>query len=146
MSVMGYCMTCSRSVHVSEGDEPYCPVCSSALLMDEVPEPMAHRVGRNEAVIRRLNDDVVRGQAAGVAAGEPLEIACECGNGDCNARLRIPAATYEAVRASRARFLLVPGHQVPGAEVVVGETGGYVVVEKRGPGRDVAVETDPRSS
>ncbi|HEX2052001.1 MAG TPA: hypothetical protein VHJ34_15395 [Actinomycetota bacterium] len=140
MSAIGYCTTCSRAVHVSNADEPYCPVCSSALLMDEVPEPVAHRVGRNEAVIRRLNEDVVRAQRP----DDPLEIACECGNADCTAHLRVPAAVYAEVRASRARFLLLPGHQLAGAEVVIGRGDGYAVVEKRGPGRTVAVESDPR--
>ncbi len=52
---------------------------------------------------------------------------------------------YEAVRADPHRFVLVPGHQIAGVEVVIDTKPNYIVVEKVGEaGRDAARESHPR--
>ena len=53
---------------------------------------------------------------------------------------------YEAVRADPHRFVLVPGHEVAGVEVVIERKPDYVVVEKLGEaGRAAARDRHPRS-
>jgi hypothetical protein len=58
-------------------------------------------------------------------------------------RIGIRLAEYEAVRAHPSRFLVLPGHERPDIERVVGEGDGYFIVEKTGGGAEVAHETDP---
>jgi hypothetical protein len=50
-------------------------------------------------------------------------------------------ADYREVRSSRVRFAIVPDHLAPEIEVAVTTLGDALVVEKIGPGRDVAEET-----
>jgi hypothetical protein len=53
---------------------------------------------------------------------------------------------YEAVRADPHRFVLAPGHELPGVEVVIEATPGHVVVEKVGEaGRAAARDSHPRT-
>ena len=54
------------------------------------------------------------------------------------------AAEYEAVRRFPTRFFVKEGHEVAGGERVVGESEGYVVVEKIGAEGLRAVAIDPR--
>ena len=53
---------------------------------------------------------------------------------------------YERVREDPRHFLLVPGHEIPQAEVVVERQPAYVVVEKIGEAAEVAEEEDPRDA
>jgi hypothetical protein len=48
------------------------------------------------------------------------------------------------VRADSRHFLLIAGHEIPGVEVVIASTDGYIIVEKVGVAGDVAEATDPR--
>ena len=53
---------------------------------------------------------------------------------------------YEQVRSGSNRFLVLPGHQVPGVEEVVESTDRYLVVSKLGVGGEVAAGLDPRQT
>jgi hypothetical protein len=75
---------------------------------------------------------------------ETVEFLCECADPGCSASLSVPVSVYEAVREHPRRFVLVPGHQREG-EQVVAEDSGYVVVEKLGETGEVAEDTDPRA-
>jgi hypothetical protein len=52
---------------------------------------------------------------------------------------------YEAIREHPARFPVLPGHELPDVETVVETHERYLVVEKQGTARDVAIEHDKRS-
>jgi hypothetical protein len=54
-------------------------------------------------------------------------------------------ADYESIRADPNRFLVLPGHDIPEVEDVVGEGDGFVIVSKLGAGESVAVRLDPRA-
>lgn len=88
------------------------------------------RIARNEASFRELNDrldsDVHRGNTEPDFAG----FVCECGNEDCDTTIRVALDSYAEVRRDDKLFMIVPGHEVPGAEDVVDERNGYVVVRK----------------
>lgn len=83
----------------------------------------------NEATFRRVNEAM---QAGRHEVGNAVDLICECGRLGCVRHLRIGADAYRAVRASRRRFVVVPGHELPEVEDVVDEGDGYLVVEKSG--------------
>jgi hypothetical protein len=104
------------------------------------------RIGKNEALFRRVNDEVegLERQLAELT-DETFHIVCECGDLDCHQRIVVPLPEYERVRADSALFLVVPGHDLPRAETVVETTASYVVVRKRPGGpEELAQATDPR--
>ena len=51
----------------------------------------------------------------------------------------------ERVRSNGARFVILPGHDIPEAERIVEEHKGYAVVEKIAAAADVAAARNPRS-
>ena len=106
----------------------------------------ARRIGLNEAVFRRVNEEIetLERGLAGIGDGN-LHIVCECGNAGCGERVVVPVDEYERVRRDSTLFFVVPGHEIPSVEDVVDETPRFAVVRKReGTSRRIAEETDPR--
>lgn len=101
------------------------------------------RVGQNEAMLRDVNERIAAGRWPGDEA-EPIAFRCECSALGCNQMVELTRADYEQVRAEARRFLLVPGHEIAGVEVVVRREPGYVIVEKVGAAGRVAERADPR--
>jgi hypothetical protein len=99
------------------------------------------RLAANEAIARQVNEQVEKLGQRWNAPGEPLEILCECSLAECTQRLHVSITDYSAVREHDTRFIIVDGHMIEEIERRVGEVGDAIVVEKVGPGRDVAVET-----
>jgi hypothetical protein len=110
-------------------------------------ESPQERKAANEAVFREVNEQVVELQERfSVENGEPLSLVCECDRLGCAELLRVSLATYEAIRADGACFLVVPGHEDLSVEEVVDAFDGCTIVRKRaGEPREVALETDPRA-
>jgi hypothetical protein len=88
------------------------------------------RIARNENAFRALNESLGASVHQGRPESELAGFVCECGNPDCDAPVRVPLPTYEAVRADAQLFILVTGHDAPDAEDVVAEREGYVIVRK----------------
>lgn len=79
-----------------------------------------------EELFREVNERIVRlNQVFESPEGEFL---CECANSMCAERLRLSLEEYEAMRADPRRFVMVPGHERPGARVVA-RFAGYEIVE-----------------
>lgn len=106
-------------------------------------EPDLQRVAQNEDVFREVNEGIARGQWPGEGESA-IGFRCECARLGCNQLIELNIGAYEDVRANARRFIVVPGHQVPETETVVGEAEGYLVVEKRGDAGRVAESLDPR--
>ena len=87
----------------------------------------------NEAIFRAGNEAIVRNVDE---KSSMLPLICECGSGDCMETIELTRGEYEAVRQSKAHFVLAPG-QPDEAEVVVDEFDRYAIVEKTGPGLTV---------
>jgi hypothetical protein len=102
------------------------------------------RKAQNEAIFRDANEEIelVRDQLTEVDGKTPFF--CECDDPTCREIVRLDIDEYEAVRAHPATFVIAPGHPHEVAEVVL-QHETYLVVEKRGAAREVALETDPRS-
>jgi hypothetical protein len=101
------------------------------------------RVGYNEVVFREVNERVSELEEH-FESGRPLDLICECGDSACTERVQLYRDEYEAIRAEATRFLIVPGHDVPGAERIVSENDRFVVVEKQADAAAIAEKFDPR--
>lgn len=104
----------------------------------------SERKAQNEAIFRDANEEIeaVREELTSIEGKTPFF--CECDDPTCREIVRLDLAEYEAVRANPARFLIARGHDFDSGSVV-DEQEAYVVVEKSGVARRVALETDPRS-
>jgi hypothetical protein len=111
-----------------------------------VDDPTVERVGRNEAVFRRVNEEIERVNRAFATITETMELVCECADIRCAERFLMSLPDYERLRSDPALFAVRPGHVVDAVESVVEEHGEYDVIRKH-PGRphEIAEATDPRS-
>jgi hypothetical protein len=145
--IEAYCPVCRRTVHIGEDDPHVCPVCSARLVGPGLDEARAARIADNESRVREVNERIESHAQGSVAfpAEEKVGFVCECGDLDCSATIYLTVQEYEAVRAGPARFVLLPGHELPSAETVAERHESYQVVEKIGSARERAIEEDPRS-
>lgn len=103
------------------------------------------RLAKNETVFRSANEAIDSNRADG--GEEKLIFLCECGQETCFERISLTRSEYEAVRSEPARFAVAPGHEdLTAGEVVVSESSGHSVVEKRGGERTIVEGSDPRRS
>lgn len=108
-------------------------------------EGFEDRIAHNEAVFREINERIEAG-ASPRPVEDPVAFRCECARLRCNLLVELTFPEYEAVRADPHRFVLVPGHEIVGVEVVVDARPTYIVVEKVGEaGRAAARDTHPRT-
>jgi hypothetical protein len=91
----------------------------------------ADRAAKNEDLFREINTHVVRLEER-FGHKRMLELICECERVECHGGLVIELAAYSEARASPLRFFVLPGHDDPQIEKVVGRTPTYLVVEKTG--------------
>ena len=106
------------------------------------------RAARNQAMFRMVNEKMRELNEALSTVTDEYAIACECADTGCVETVSIRQQDYMAVRSSPRRFVVLPGHVVPGVEQVVSEDGGYAVVEKVGAAGELAAQladSDPRS-
>ena len=106
----------------------------------------AHRVGRNEAVFRKVNEQIESlNRAMAAISDETMHIVCECGDLACSEQVSVDISTYERIRADAACFFVRPGHDDASVEHVVERTPGYDVVRKDpGEAQEMAEALDPR--
>jgi hypothetical protein len=91
------------------------------------------RVASNEALFRQVNERIeekTEGIASEPDTPELWEFLCECGAESCVERVHLSMGEYESVRADPTHFVLLPGHELPEAEVVQSENERFIVVEK----------------
>lgn len=108
-----------------------------------MPDELQQRLGSNEAVFRRINEGIERGQWPG-EEGAPVGFRCECARLGCTDVIELSVREYERVRENPRRFIVRPGHEHPEAEVVVETRQNYLVVEKLDQAGATAEATDPR--
>jgi hypothetical protein len=104
-------------------------------------------VGKNEALFREVNERIreVSGRVVAFDGETALQFVCECSDEQCNEAVELTLPEYEAVRAVPTHFLVAPGHVWERqTEHSVRDGGRYVVIEKTGAAREVALEEDPR--
>ena len=99
----------------------------------------AQKAAKNEAISRSLNEGLAKGEDKWPSE-EPTFI-CECSDLSCAVEIQLSLDHYRSVRSNSSRFILVPGHINPEIEIKVDEGDGFEVVEKIGPGKEVAERT-----
>lgn len=109
-----------------------------------MPDERDERIGRNQALLREVNEAIERGHWPS-AADELVRFRCECAVLDCNETIELTIAQYERLRQDARRFIVVPGHEVTDVETVITSTDGYLVVEKQDRAGEVVEQLDPRS-
>lgn len=91
------------------------------------------RLGRNEALLRSVNERIEEAGGANAPRDEPLEFVCECASTNCSERVTLRRAEYERARQEPTWFIVIEGHQLPEIERVVDRVGEYLIVEKVDP-------------
>lgn len=76
---------------------------------------------------RLINERIAAHQRLG--RGEKMAVVCECDDGDCERRIELTWAEYEAAREQASRRLVSYGHERPGAERVIRWAGTWMIVE-----------------
>jgi hypothetical protein len=105
---------------------------------------MQQRIAANESTFRDVNEGIARGQWPG-EQDAPAGYRCECARLGCTELIELTPRDYEAIRSNPRHFIVVPGHELPGAEKVVARRDGYLVVEKVDEAGRTAEATDPRA-
>jgi hypothetical protein len=103
----------------------------------------AQRKAKNEAVFREVNERIETAAADFGVPGE-ASFVCECGDAQCTEMVSITLREYHSIRADGRRFAILPGHEDPQVENVVGRTDRFFVVEKVGAAGSVAEALDQR--
>jgi hypothetical protein len=70
-------------------------------------EGLQSRVAGNEALFRKVNEAIERGQWPG-EEDSPAAFRCECARLDCNKLISLTPREYKRVRATPRRFLVIP--------------------------------------
>lgn len=65
-----------------------------------------------------------------LGASAVLQVACECGRSACGEVIVLPLSVYEHAQQEPRRFLLVPGHELPGIGRTLSRYDSVVVVAK----------------
>jgi len=102
------------------------------------------RAGFNESTFRTVNEGINAGRGLR-ATGDRVGFLCECARLGCNAVIELTVGEYEELRRHARRFVVVPGHEFPGAERVVERHDAHHVVQKVGDAAEVADATDLRA-
>ena len=104
------------------------------------------RIALNEAIFREVNEKISRFPRSPYDTHGPIGFVCECGDADCHEALHLRVDAYEQVRSDPNLFFVAADHADKDAERVVERHDGYWVVEKIREGREIAQNTDPRST
>jgi hypothetical protein len=104
------------------------------------------RVGLNEAVFREVNERLRDLNQSFTTVTDRMDLICECADASCTAHVSMTPAEYERLRSDGRRFVVVPGHEVAGVELVLERHEDYNIVEKTGDAAQAAEDTDPRDA
>jgi hypothetical protein len=89
-----------------------------------------HRMAQNEALARRINDEVEYRRPGN--GDLPHSFVCECVHEECTELVNLEVGAYVHVRSHPRRFVVLPGHEEPDIESIVEVYASYIVVQKRG--------------
>jgi hypothetical protein len=101
----------------------------------------AERIGRNEDVFRKVNDQIEGvNEAFGTFTGT-MSILCECGRLECMEQIELTLDEYRDLRDDPTHFAVMPGHVIPDVERIVERRPNYFVVAKA-EGEPARIATD----
>jgi hypothetical protein len=70
----------------------------------------ADRVGRNNALVRRANEEIRLLGEGRHQRSRLIGLICECSRRGCLSAIAVPADEYEALRRDDSHYLVAPGH------------------------------------
>ena len=89
------------------------------------------RAAKNEQSFQSYNERRVAMEEAGETPDEePVPFVCECDDPECSKAIEIPLGEYERAVEAADRFVVVPGHEDPAVEIVVGIRDTFLIVSK----------------
>ncbi|HZD87336.1 MAG TPA: hypothetical protein VE088_04965 [Gaiellaceae bacterium] len=108
------------------------------------PRENPSEAAERQSLFREVNERIQQLGESFDLAEEPFHIVCECGNDGCHEMIELSESEYEQVRQNPERFAVLPGHEIPEVERIVGANDGFLIVEKVGEGGRIAAARDPR--
>lgn len=81
-------------------------------------------------MVKKLKRPTKREIGGPLGAYSVVEIDCECGRSGCAEVIALPWSFYEQAKREPRRFLLVPGHELPGIGRALSRCDSFVVVAK----------------
>ena len=88
--------------------------------------------GENEALFRKVNEQIEAVSEAVPSTEPTMQFLCECDDLQCHTKLSATRAEYESVRSVPTHFLVHADHVDPRIEHVVLANDRFLVVEKEG--------------
>ena len=103
------------------------------------------QIARNEALFRRVNEQVESLNETFSTLTNTIVIVCECGAQGCIEQIELSRSEYEHVRSDATQFAVKPGHVFDDVEQVTGKTDRFWIVTKHeAEAAEVARELDTR--
>jgi hypothetical protein len=90
------------------------------------------QAARVQLLYQQVNERIhsVGSSVFGVPPDEPLSLVCECLDLGCVERIGLSAADLERARSSAGSFIVIPGHEAEGFEIVSERNPSFLVVTK----------------
>ncbi len=93
----------------------------------------AQRVARNQALVRRVNEEIRKLSETRRRKARLVGLVCECSRSRCFAPISVALDAYETLRRDPRHYLVAPGHVwAPLEERVVVRTDSYWIIASRG--------------
>jgi hypothetical protein len=105
-------------------------------------EKVERRIARNESLFREANEAIERGLWP-EQEDQVIRFRCECAS-ECGQPVELSPREFERVRQNGRWFIVLEGHDIPGAEEIIERQPGYVIVRKLEVAGVVADELNPR--
>ncbi len=99
------------------------------------------RAAKNQSLFREVNERIEDLSSSSAFTA----YVCECLDTECEQAVSMTGEEYEHVRSDGNRFFVLCGHQLGDLEEIVETADRFLVVEKLGRGRRVAMRLDPRN-
>ena len=105
----------------------------------------ATRIAENEALFRRVNEQVQGLSETFSTLTNRMTVVCECGDQSCIEQIQLAVPEYEQVRSDPTLFVIKPGHEASDLEQPVTKSDRYWVIKKEpGISETLAKQLDTR--
>ena len=110
---------------------PERPTAVSPGMGRNMKQRMVSPVGASQARARKaaLNEGLQHGRSAAAASADLIELACECDDDECSARIALSPDEYAFLGSVPGYYAVSPDHVSPDDHVIVGDDGRFAIVE-----------------
>jgi hypothetical protein len=109
---------------------PERPTAVSPGMGRNMKQRMVSPVGASQVRTRKaaLNEGLQHGSAA-AASADLIELACECDDDECSARVALSPDEYAFLGSVPGYYAVSPDHVSPDDHIIVGDAGRFAIVE-----------------